>query len=169
MALPLELRERRKQLQVLFKGLSGEPEYVHAELIALASGERVVRLRHNFRIRPAALRFTVWEEFRDLDVEPNLYAFRYHVSDEQDVNADAPLFRYECHPDVGDAPSEGDADEATSFRSPYERDPHFHPDQTNSEHIRKLHFPFHRAERKTVVFALVKWLRVDLVRRFHHV
>src|SRR2546425_422246 len=168
--LPVELRDRKARLQAAFNKLSGSPEFVRMEMITLTTGEAVVRVRHNVRIRPAALRLAVWEEFRDLDADPQLYAFSYHVSEETDVEGAAPIFRYECHPDVGDAPKDEDTEnEATTFNSPYERDPHFHPDRTNLERIRKLHFPFHRSERKGVVFALVQWLRVDLVRRFHRV
>jgi hypothetical protein len=168
--LPAELRTRKERLQAAFNELSGTPEIVRSDLVTLTTGEPVVRFRHNIRIQPASLRFTVWEEFRDLHAEPQLYAFSYHVSAETDVEATAPLFRYECHPDVGDPGSNnGEEDETMDFKSPYEREPHFHPDHTGDEHIRKLHFPFHRSERKSVVFALVQWLRVDLVRRFHHV
>jgi len=58
--LPTELRERKARLQALFNDLSGTPEFVRMELVTLTTGEAVVRVRHNVRIRPAALRLVVW-------------------------------------------------------------------------------------------------------------
>lgn len=167
--LPQQLRSRKANLQYALNKLSGSPEVVPCDALTLPDGVPVVRMRHNIRISRAKLRLYIWEEFRDLDADPTLYAFSYHIAEESDVNIERPLFRYECHPEVGDKSTESDSvAERAPFRSPYEREPHFHPDSTTGECIRKLHFPFHRAERKGVVFALVEWLLVDLIRRFHH-
>jgi hypothetical protein len=165
--LPPELRERKQRLQHALNELTGAPEIVRSNALTLENGEAAVRFQHSVRLRPALLRLVIWEEFRNLDTEPYLYAFSYHVAGEDDVRAERPLFRYECHPDIGDPVPPNDQGDTVDFRNPYERDPHFHPDNTRGEHVSKLHYPFHRAERKTVVFALVQWLRVDLIRRFH--
>lgn len=103
----------------------------------------------------------MWEEFRRIETEPQLFGFSYRVAEEEDLEGKNPLFRFECHPTFPDAGTSED-----EFKSPYEREPHFHPDNTVNQPIAKLHFPFHRAERKAVVFAVVNWIRVDLVRRF---
>jgi hypothetical protein len=166
--MTLELQKRHKDLQRVCQELSGSSvEYVHFEEVTRKNGEAVVNFNHSVRIRSAGLRFTIWEQFIDLDTDPHLYAFKYHVAKEQDVLADKPLFRYECHPDVGSEKKH--INKEGEFKSPYETEAHFHPDSIIGENLRKLHYPFHRNERKTVVFALVQWLRVDLVRRFHHV
>jgi hypothetical protein len=168
--LPPELQNRQRDLQRVFHELSGSVEYVPCNEHTLKNGEAVVTFTHSVRVRSAGLRFIIWEEFRDLDTAPYLYAFKYHVSEENDVFSSQPLFRYECHPDVGDPVLATDHVSGNSdFNSPYETEPHFHPDNTVGERMRKLHYPFHRNERKTIVFALIKWLRVDLVRRFYHV
>ena len=165
-----ELQERKKDLQRVFQTLSGTTEIVRLRQLTLETGEAVVTFQHSVRIPRAGLRFTFSEEFRDVDTDPHLYAFSYRVSDEHDVQTEQPLFRYECHPDIEDSILPTDLHtENADFRSPYAREPHFHPDNTIGERIRKLHYPFHRNERKTVVFALVNWLQVDLVRRFHSV
>jgi hypothetical protein len=168
--LSTELQERKKELQRVFQTLSGTTEIVRLRQRTLETGEAVVTFQHSVRILRAGLRFTFWEEFRDVDTDPHLYAFSYHVSEEHDFQNEQPLFRYECHPDIEDPvlPT-NHISENTDFSSPYAREPHFHPDNTVGERIRKLHYPFHRSERKTVVFALVNWLQVDLVRRFHPV
>ncbi len=166
--LPLELRERKRKLETVLSTLSGQVEIIPTFDGTTQSGEVFVQFRHSVRIRKALLRLDVREQFRDLDTAPHLFAFAYHVSDETDVELRAPIFRYECHPDFGDpALLNEDASETSSFGSHYERIPHFHPDNTARPRIRKLHFPFHRDERKGVIFALVEWLQVDLIRRFH--
>jgi hypothetical protein len=168
--LSRELQERKKDLQRALQALSGTTEIVSLRQHTLKSGDVVVTFQHSVRIPRAGLRFTFLEEFRDVDTDPHLHAFSYRVSDERDVQTEQPLFRYECHPEVEDSALPTDhLSESTTFRSPYAREPHFHPDNTIGQRIRKLHFPFHRNERKTVVFALVNWLQVDLVRRFHPV
>ena len=168
--LSIELQERKKELQRVLQTLSGSTEVVPVRQRTLKSGEAVVTLEHTVRVPSAALRFTLYEEFRDVDTDPHLYSFSYRVSAEQDIHTEQPLFRYECHPDVEDSLLPTDhISENADFRSHYAREPHFHPDNTIGERIRKLHYPFHRNERKTVVFALVNWLQVDLVRRFHSV
>lgn len=167
--LPTELRVRRKVLHRALQRLSGSPEVVRCDMDTLESGEAYVRFDHSVRIRNTAFRFSIREEFRDIDAEPQLYAFSYHLAEQEDIQAAHPLFRFECYPDVGDRDAPRDGGECKlDVMSPYERVPHFHPDHTEAEEIRKLHFPFHRTERKAVVFGLVEWLRVDLVRRFYH-
>jgi len=117
---------------------------------------------------PGRQRLRLRKEFRYISTDPHLYAFAYQVSHETDIEFGCPLFRYECHPDVGDRPFAQEAnDETSNFQSPYQRHPHFHPDNTSISKIRKLHFPFHREERKSVVFALINWLQIDLIRRFY--
>src|ERR1039458_3026712 len=103
--IPHELLERRKELQRVFHDLSGTVEIVPCDQRTLDTGETIVTFTHNVRVRSAALRFVIREEFRDIDTEPQLYAFSYHVTTENDVNANQPLFRYECHPDFGDLPA----------------------------------------------------------------
>ena len=166
--IPRELLERRKELQRAFHDLSGTVEIVPCNQSTLENGETVVTFAHNVRVRSAALRFVIREEFRDIDTEPQLYAFSYHVTTENDVDANQPLFRYECHPDFGDSPAVGElVGDEDGYQNPYTTVPHFHPDNVAEERLRKLHYPFHRTERKAVIFALVNWLRVDLVQRFH--
>jgi hypothetical protein len=158
--LPARLRERKERLQRAFNGLSGTAEIVRSSE-AFRDGEPVIEFTHSVRVARAGVRLVVWEQFRRIESEPQLHAFSYHVAEETDVAAANPFFRFECHPSTADPEN---ADEV--FISPYQTEPHFHPDNTVNPPIRKLHFPFHRAERKAVVFALIQWIRVDLVRRF---
>lgn len=159
--MPANLLERKRQMQRVLGELSGAVEVVPCREDSTPFGDMVIRFDHSVRIKKASLRLKVWEEFREISTEPILYAFSYHVSDEADVNADSPIFRYECHPDVGEPGG------SPAFENTYERTPHFHPDRTDRDNVRKLHFQFHRSERKGIFFALVNWLQVDLIRRFY--
>jgi hypothetical protein len=164
--LPKELQNRKHELQTAFNNLSGSPEIVIGNTRQTKNGDTVIEFSHSVRVRPTGLRLHIREEFRDIDTDPKLHSFSYQVTGESDLHREKPIFRYECHPDAGDPENENDGD-LTLFRSPYQATPHFHPDGTDREKIRKLHFPFHREERKRVVFAIVAWLRVDLVKRFY--
>jgi len=159
--LPPLLRDRRERLQRAFNKLSGTVEIVQINE-ASVSGELVIQFSHSVRLPKAGVRFIMREEFRRIETEPQLFRFSYSVAEEGDINGSQPFFRFECHPETQDPGTEQE-----QFKSPYQREPHFHPDKTSNQPIAKLHFPFHRKERKAVVFALVNWLRVDLVRRFY--
>lgn len=160
--LPPPLRERRKQLQRAFNKLSGTAEVVRSSEAFLRDGEPIIQFSHSVRVAKAGVRFVMREEFRRIETDPQLFSFSYRVAPEKDINGADPLFRFECHPASQDAGTEEEV-----FKSPYQREPHFHPDNTDSQPVAKLHFPFHRKERKAIVFALVNWMRVDLVRRFY--
>jgi hypothetical protein len=160
--LPPILRERRDRLGRAFNSLSGTAEIVKSDEIFLHDGEPVIQFSHSVRVARAGVRLVMWEEFRRIESDPQLFGFSYRVAKEDDIAGDKPLFRFECHPNV----SEPNTPEG-EFKSHYEREPHFHPDETADDPIAKLHFPFHRTERKAVVFAIVNWISVDLVRRFY--
>lgn len=159
--LPPALRERRERLQRAFNKLSGTAEVVRSGEAFLSDGEPVIRFSHSVRVAKASVRLVMWEEFRRIESDPLLFGFSYRVTGEDDLTGEHPLFRFECHPNVSDPNTPPD-----EFKSPYAREPHFHPDNTLNDPIAKLHFPFHRHERKAIVFALVNWISVDLVRRF---
>jgi hypothetical protein len=161
-----QLKERKDKLQKLLRELSaGGVEIVEVNEKNVEGKEWAVEFNRNTRIREAKLRLHLWEQFRDLDTDPSLYAFSYWVTSDEDTQRERPLFRYECHPDVGDEWREGG--ERSSGQNPYAINPHFHPDKTDLDNVRKLHFPFHREERKTIIFSLVSWIQVDLVNRFY--
>lgn len=160
--LPPVLRERRELLGRAFNKLSGTAEIVQSDEVFLRDGEPVIQFSHSVRVARARVRFVIWEEFRRIESDPQLFGFSYRLANEQDITGENPLFRFECHPNA----SEPNTPEG-QFKSHYEREPHFHPDETNADPIAKLHFPFHRKERKAIVFALVNWISVDLVRRFY--
>ena len=48
----------------------------------------------------------MWEEFRRIETEPQLFGFSYRVAEEGDLQGKNPLFRFECHPTVRDAGTE---------------------------------------------------------------
>jgi hypothetical protein len=163
-----ELQNRKVELQRLLGALSGGVEILRAFEKQGRGGEFSVEFIHSARVRRAKLRLNLYEQFTEIHTIPHLYAFSYHIGDEADVELRTPLFRYECHPELGDPHLRDERpNELSSFESPYSRFPHFHPDNTTPALIRKLHFPFHRGERKRVVFALIEWLQVDLIKRFY--
>lgn len=187
--LPESLQIRKTELQRALQKLSGGTEIINADVKQTSAGEVVITFVHSVRIKRAGLRMRLCEEFRDTETasgslperqrlrlpkrfrnigtDPDLYAFAYHIGQEADVQCENPLFRYECHPDVGDKPLAGEEDQVSVFQSPYQHYPHFHPDDISLAVVRKLHFPFHREERKRVAFSLIEWLQVDLLKRFY--
>jgi hypothetical protein len=118
----------------------------------------------------------IWEDFRDFDIDPNLYGFKYALMSHPDPSSE-PAFRYECHPDVADHPEEDDeAPEVAAVqqalaerdrKNPYETAPHFHPHTELIHPLSRLHFMFHRHERPNVIFSLIAWINRDLVKRFY--
>lgn len=110
------------------------------------------------RIRKTQYYLHVWEELRFPNEEAVLYGFTYSVKNAESQS----LFRYECHPEVEDAVD----DTNETWKNQYTVVPHFHPDNL-VEPLDRLHFIFHRSERPRVVFALIKWLEADLVKRFY--
>lgn len=165
--LPNGLQLRKSDLQKALAGLSGAVEIVQAKDRQTSDSDMVIEFSRSTRIKKASLRLQIWEQFRDIESEPALYAFSYVVTSDNDVNAESPIFRYECHPDVGDICNTEQDDEALTFQNPYQAIPHFHPDNTAVGKIQRLHFPFHREERKSIIFALINWLQVDLIKRFY--
>jgi hypothetical protein len=124
-------------------------------------------IRSEVRVQKTHCYFNIWEDFRDLDGSPLLYAFTYSLR-AQDPGLN-PFFRYECHPDVGDPVSDDDeAEGATVIRNTYGLRPHFHPSAGIPHPISRLHYPFQRSERGSIVFSLIAWLDVDLVKRFYN-
>jgi hypothetical protein len=163
-AIPEELMERKTRLTRAIRILSGDP----SEFLVIRGGwlpgpQPYVRLRHQTRIRKCGFIFYIEEEFRDIDATPDLVAFKYWLTTENDAAMVEPIFRYECHPFERD-PSGPEEDEA--FQNPYGVTPHFHPDRTvEREAIKRLHYPFNRSERQQIVFGLIRWISVDLIRR----
>ena len=83
----------------------------------------------------------------------------------QDPELEA-MFRYECHPDVQDNYKDDESNEAAPLvENHYSSQPHFHPHSLVYP-IGRLHYPFHRSERLGIVFALIAWIEVDLIKRF---
>lgn len=166
--LPESLRSRQSRLQKDFTRLSGGYVFVKGEVDLTHSGNPFAILTASVRIREASIRLKYWEHFVDIDTEPTLYGFSYHVCPDEDVAGANPYFRYECHPDVGtEDKDEGEDSEREIYHSPYSTVPHFHPDNAKEHPIAKLHFPFHRSERRGIIFALVAWIHQDLLKRFY--
>jgi len=114
-------------------------------------------------IRKTNFIFKVREEFRDIDTNPHLYSFSYCLfskTADQD-----PLFRYECHPDLEDP--DPTATPGARPAKQYELYPHFHPFKSLAYPISHLHYPFLRSERMAVVFSLIAWIEIDLVKRYY--
>jgi hypothetical protein len=127
-----------------------------------------VILRGDVKIRKTDYFLRVWEDFREFDGQMVLYGFRYSVGDEDPSKE--PFFRYECHPDVDDPIPEDTSnviDENINWRNNFTFNPHFHPGNNMTFPINRLHFLFHRSERGQIVFSLIGWLEVDLVKRFY--
>jgi len=104
------------------------------------------------------------EDFRDLITSPYLFAFKYSL---ESLGSPLPatLFRYECHPESDDPRGVSEIEDEV-FQNPYSIVPHFHPDVIDHEHLRKLHYPFQRSERQSILFALISWLEIDMCHRF---
>lgn len=162
--LPKELQERKQKLQKALAALSHGVEILRSNETVGVDGDVGIEFEQSVRVFKAGLRLNLYERFIELDTEPQLYAFSYHILRDGPAGKRTTLFRYECHPEIDDPSTKS---ENARFQSPYARLPHFHPDETSESTIKKLHFPFHREERRKVVFALINWLQVDLVRRFY--
>src|SRR5580658_10491491 len=100
--LPLELQQRKRELQKALNELSGSSDVVIASQRQIETGDVVAEFKASVRVQPTSLRFLVWEQFRDIDAEPRLFAFKYQLTEAADVQSLSPMFRYECHPGVND-------------------------------------------------------------------
>ena len=164
---PESLRDRSTRLKKALQSLSQE-RYVFVKTPPSDVG--TFEISSTVRIRKKELYFDIWERFVDVDSRPRLYAFCYRLRSNPDPDSD-PLFRYECHPDTGEpvfsdaAPDEEEP--AVNYRSSYGLIPHFHPRNTLAFPISRLHYPFQRAHRSSVIFALIAWMRTDLVNRYY--
>jgi hypothetical protein len=168
-SFPVELQKRKDELEKGLRDISGS-RYVPVKVDKTPTrfGDSRVVFAQAVRIKSGGFHLHIWEDFRDVESSPSLYAFRYFLSPQDDISGESPLFRYECHPDVDDqTPADTSGNEQENFRSHYGLQPHFHPDNTISHPIRHLHYPFHRSERVGVVFALFEWIKVDLIRRYY--
>ena len=114
-------------------------------------------------VRKTNFIFQMREEFTDIDTNPHLYRFSYCLYSKSP--GDDPLFRYECHPDLEDA--DPTASPGARVAKQYELHPHFHPFKSPVYPISHLHYPFLRSERMTVVFSLIAWIEIDLVKRYY--
>lgn len=157
--MPRELKERQTKLQRALATLSGGVEILATENRGTRHNPGLC-LKGNVRIPKGKLRLSVWEEFRQLDSTPILHAFSYHVAEEADIGIANPIIRFECHPDL-------DENEEANSQNPYAISPHFHPDLASRSPFDKLHYPFHRSERNGIIFGLVEWMKVDLLKRFY--
>ena len=122
-----------------------------------------VEIESEASIRKTNFMFRVREEFRDIDTNPHLYSFSYCLYSKN--SKEDPLFRYECHPDLEDA--DPTASPGARVAKRYELHPHFHPFESPVYPISYLHYPFMRSERMAVVFSLIAWLEIDLVKRYY--
>ena len=169
--LPVAIRRRKEDLETVLRHLA---DTHFAPVIATrevtADGVLRVFMTYSGRISKVRLRLHIFEDFRDLDTDPLLYAFSYVISPEADVQRDHPLFRYECHPDVSE-----DVQDMPSTHSPltdgrlsnvYEERPHFHPDNTSPHPLPRLHYLFQSEDRWDIVFDILRWLEADLIHRF---
>lgn len=163
---PKILRERRERLQKDLSRLSRRQPVV-VQLKPSLSKDNSLRneLQAEVRIRNSSMRLSVYEDFReDLSRAPLLHEFRYHLilfGEAEPVT----LFRYECHPDFEDAPTQS-LRRTEAKQNPYSIVPHYHPDETSREILSELHYPFQRWERQSIIFALISWLEVDMCNRF---
>ena len=168
-ALYVALKERQSKLQTDLRRLANV-KYVgiRLESSSMLDGVPQTIVRGEVRIRKTDFHLRIWEDFRDLDDHPVLYGFRYSLGSADP--GEEPYFRYECHPEVEDpdpgANPEGEENHV-KWRNEYTFNPHFHPHEPMRFPIDRLHFLFHRSERRQVVFALIAWLEVDLVKRFY--
>ena len=167
-----ELRLRRQRIQTLLSKLSGGQITVKVDSDQTSSDNISITFQATASLLEASVILRIWEQFLDIEDDVTLYAFKYHVLPNAAGSARAPHFRYECHPDVSDDPSEveetvDDNDPDRDYRSIYEKNPHFHPDHTAIWPLNRLHFPFHHVERKKIIFALGQWIYLDLLKRYH--
>jgi len=165
------LKDRRSKLQQNLKRLANA-DYAIVKYEATSTQDDLPRavMSALVRVRQTNFRFRMWEDFREFSGAPTLYGFAYSL-EPQDPGL-GPLFRFECHPDVEDVPPEDDSttepeDLGQRKLNPYSVTPHFHPDNSRDHPISRLHYPFQRSERASVVFALIAWIEMDLVKRFY--
>lgn len=161
-SIPTELKDRKDDLSRALRRLSGQTvEIVKLSVGRLEDGLPYAEIRHQARVKRCGFLFHVREVFHHIEVSPELITFKYSLTREEDIGLESPLFRYECHP--------FDKDPSTSeiqFRNNYSELPHFHPDKTlDFPIVQQLHYPFGRTERRAIVFALINWISIDLVRR----
>lgn len=145
----IDLRDRRKRLERALRHLSRDPTVVRLSDWSQANSKAT--LSAGIRLMKTDKRFSVTETFVE-PRNPRLHAFQYAILGQ---NGEA-LFRYECHPELQNATT-------------YVRSPHFHPSGLHLDgELIQLHFPFARATRESIAFALIYWLRVDFLNRFGH-
>ena len=167
------IQERRTMLGNRLAELSGTHMIVplKQEQGILEDGEQFVIISHSVSIRKCGFRLHFREDFRNRDGNPYLYGFSYRLSAPLDAAGEKPIFRYECHPDVGDHENEDNeiaqVEDVKNFTSPYGLIPHFHADIMTIHPIMHLHFPFRRINRIDILVAIIEWLKVDLVHRYY--
>lgn len=161
------LPERRARLQKALSRLCRD-EVVVVKMNPVGPGSTTIEIKSTARIRKQDLYFDLREEFVDVDVSPTLYAFQYCLRASSDPESPA-LFRYECHPDSADAafPDGADDEAAGEARSSYGLSPHFHPHHSLEYPISRLHYPFRRLHRGAIVFSLIAWIEIDIIRRYY--
>jgi hypothetical protein len=152
----IDVKRRRKDLERALRFLSQVPTVVRMSNWEEVDGRITLTIRGGTRLMKTNKRFSCVETFID-PLAPRLHAFQYLLTGEPAAPEGKPLFRYECHPDLDN-------------KSRYVRVPHFHPDYAHTDpEVWELHYPFTRARRESVAFALIHWLRVDFLNRFDHV
>jgi len=172
--VPKSLRDRRDLIREKLRPLTDD-RIVYIDIRVGQSAKDYtprVEIIGRVHIRKTDYYLDIWEDFRDFDIDPNLYGFKYALRLHSDPSSE-PAFRYECHPDVADHPEESEAETADqneanrNRKNPYETIPHFHPHTEMIHPLSRLHFMFHRHERPSVIFALIAWINRDLVKRFY--
>lgn len=160
-----ELKVRQEHLRKKLRGIAGKPNVVIVPIISGTTTGDLPKaiIKETVRIRDTQYYLHILEDFRDIDGTPFLYAFNYSLRP-QDPEIE-PMFRFECHPDVQDSYGDDESEESAHFVSHYSSVPHFHPHSLVYP-INRLHYPFQRGERMTIVFALIAWIEVDLIKRF---
>jgi hypothetical protein len=162
-----ELKARQERLRYKLRGIAGKPQGLIVPIIPETTAEDLPRaiIKVTVRVRDTEYYLNILEDFRDADGTPFLYGFKYSLRP-QDPHLE-PMFRFECHPEVQDNYADGESEEAANVvsQNPYSSTPHFHPHSLVYP-INRLHYPFQRAERMNIVFALIAWIEVDLIKRF---
>lgn len=165
------LNKRRVRLRYNLRRLASTPQALIVPVIPSATPEDLPRaiIKETLRIRGTNYYLSIWEDFRDFDGHMQLYGFTYSLRPKDPTSE--PLFRFECHPDVRDASEEKDNDEETDDTegkgNPYDLIPHFHTHGILEYPISRLHYPFQRSERAGIIFAIIAWIEVDLIKRFY--
>lgn len=171
-----ELRSRQDKLRSQLSALSSE-SYVNPVLKDDISSSRHPRIviACTVRVRKTDYVFEIWEDFRIDDMRSALYGFKYCLRGSNDPDVE-PLFRYECHPDTQDSLSSTEIAVSKLKQSspeysdsPYGLVPHYHPHPMDHP-ITRLHYPFQFDKVRSmedIIFELIQWLDVDLVKRFY--